>query len=211
MPVNSIVIAACLEWMERHTPPPEAGQAPDLPLEALRARAMPGPRWATISRAMRQVVSHGRPSATYPFDRFTDPAKQMLQLAQSEAQKAGRPYIGTEHVLVAAFGDPGFYSARILAKLGVDEKAVSQAIDRTLKNKRPKATARIIPTSQVKRVVEIAFNVCGSMGDVRVGTHHMLLALASEGDGIAARILNDAGATKEAIAAQMRQLTEPEA
>src|SRR6266700_5604177 len=91
MPVNSIVIAACLEWMERHTPPPEAGQAPDLPLEALRARAMPGPRWATISRAMRQVVSHGRPSATYPFDRFTDPAKQMLQLAQSEAQKAGRP------------------------------------------------------------------------------------------------------------------------
>jgi ATP-dependent Clp protease ATP-binding subunit ClpA len=63
----------------------------------------------------------------------------------------------------------------------------------------------------VKRVIEIAFKLCGSMGDARVGTNHVLLALAVERDGIAAHVLEDLGATKEAIVSKMSGLSEPEA
>jgi ATP-dependent Clp protease ATP-binding subunit ClpA len=59
-------------------------------------------------------------------------------------------------------------------------------------------------------VIEIAFNLCGSMGDARVGTNHLLLALATERDGIAAHVLKDLGATKERILSEMSQLSEPE-
>ena len=61
----------------------------------------------------------------------------------------------------------------------------------------------------MKRVIEIAFNLGGSMGDPRVGTSHLLLALATEGDGIAAHVLSDLGATKERILSQLAQLSDP--
>src|SRR5262252_8631121 len=85
MPVNSIVVAACLEWMERHTPDP-GGFAP------LAVTLPSPPRWSTIRRAIRQA---GRASRTYPFERFSEHAKSLLTHAQDEAQKRGFSYIGT--------------------------------------------------------------------------------------------------------------------
>src|SRR5436190_1419365 len=61
MPVNSIVVAACLEWMQRHTP--EQGWQPAGPIGMALAAA---PRWSTIRRAMRQA---GRAPRMYPFER----------------------------------------------------------------------------------------------------------------------------------------------
>lgn len=210
LPVNSIVVAACLEWMQRHTPSPEVMPRTALSLEALQAIPPVGPRWATINRAMRQAMKMREPTGMYPFDRFSDLAKEMLKAAQQEAEKSGYSYIGTEHLLLAAFGQPEFHSARLLTGLGIEEQAVRSAIDSALGHKQPKPGGHIIPTSRVKRVIEIAFNTCGSMGDPRVGTNHILLALAAEGEGIAAHVLNDLGATKDKIASEMGQLTEPE-
>ncbi len=210
LPVNSIVVAACLEWMQRHTPSPDVMPRSALSLEALQANLPVGPRWATINRAMRQATKRRETAGMYPFDRFSDHAKEMLKVAQQEAEKSGHSYIGTEHLLLAAFSQPDFYSAKVLAGLGIAEDAVRSAIDSALGTKKQKAVAHIIPTSRVKRVVEIAFNLCGSMGDPRVGTNHILLALATEGEGIAARVLIDLGATKDKIAAAMGELAEPE-
>jgi ATP-dependent Clp protease ATP-binding subunit ClpC len=77
------------------------------------------------------------------------------------------------------------------------------------KKKRPVPT-KIIPTSRVKKVIEQAFQLCGSMGDPRVSTGHVLLALATEGEGIAAHVLKDLGATKVRIQSELSGLTEPE-
>jgi ATP-dependent Clp protease ATP-binding subunit ClpC len=147
----------------------------------------------------------------YPFDRFTDHAKELLTLAQVEAEKSGFSYIGTEHLLLACFGNAEFHAARMLAGLDIKHEGVSAAIDKAIGDKRPARLPRIVPTSRVKRVIEIAFNLCGSMGDARVGTNHLLLALATERDGIAAHVLTGLGATKERILSEMTQLSEPEA
>ncbi len=214
MPVNSIVIAACLEWMERHTPAPMEARMGMMGVELPTTEGMRitvPPRWATIRRAVEQAVGKRPARGMYPFEQFTDSAQKLLTLAQTEALKAGFSYIGTEHMLLASYADADFQSAKILAGLGVDEAAVRTALDKVLGRKKRAVPTKIIPTSRVKKVIEEAFQLCGSMGDVRVSTGHMLLALATEGEGIAAHVLKDLGATKQRVESELGSLSEPEA
>jgi hypothetical protein len=205
MPVNSIVIAAVLEWMQRHTPSPGQPQ-----IDLLQPLTVP-PRWATLRRAVELAVGKRETASMYPFERFTPSAQKLLTLAQTEALKAGFSYIGTEHMLLAALGDAEFQSAKILAALGVEETTVRSAIQQVLGMKKMPVPTKIIPTTRVKKVIELAFQLCGSMGDPRVSTGHMLLALATEGEGIAAHVMKDLGATRQRIQSELAQLTEPEA
>jgi hypothetical protein len=213
LPVNSIVIAACLDWLQRHSPPTEVVR----PLSPEMFRENPlfqqAPRWATLRRAVELAAKPlSRRPETYPFDRFTDNAKELLTLAQQEASSSGVSYIGTEHLLLAAFGNPEFHAAKLLALLEIKREAAQALIDKaTGGQKLPPQLARFVPTERVKRVIEIAFKLCGSMGDAHVGTNHLLLALATEGSGIAAQVLQELGATKELIVSKMLELSEPEA
>jgi hypothetical protein len=213
MPVNSIVIAACLEWMQRHTPeayadPREVTWGGGPPINAVP------PRWSTISRAVKRAVGRVERPGMYPFERFTDQAKELLTKAQGEAEKAGFSYIGTEHLLLAAFGNPEFHSARVLRSIGIEEDAVRLAIKNVLGRAQRIPPQPIIPTSRVKKVIEIAFHLSGTGAPegvpVRVGTHHILLGLAVEGQGIAAHVLSDLGATRKRIETEVAKLTEPE-
>jgi hypothetical protein len=210
MPVNSIVIAACLEWMQRHTP--VTAQLPGLELPSTEGMpfAVP-PRWATIRRAVEQAVLKRAPMSAYPFRQFTNRAQQLLTLAQAEAEKGGHSYIGTEHMMLAAFGDPDFQSAQILAAIGVEEAVARETLERVLDKKKLKVRPKIIPTSRVKILIELAFNLCSEAGDSRVSTGHLLLGLATEAEGIGAHILKDLGATMERIGAELARLSEPEA
>ncbi len=157
MPVNSIVIAACLEWMQRHTPTPGAEPGPGVELTGLapRALAVP-PRWATLRRAVELAVGKRTTAGMYPFERFTPSAQKLLTVAQTEALKAGLSYIGTEHMLLAAFGDAGFQSAKLLAAMGIEEVAVRSALDKLLDKKKKTTPTKIIPTARVKKVIELA-------------------------------------------------------
>jgi ATP-dependent Clp protease ATP-binding subunit ClpC len=147
----------------------------------------------------------------YPFERFTPSAQKLLTAAQTEALNAGFSYIGTEHLLLAAFADGTFQSATILAAIGIDETSVRETLAKLMGKKKRGVPTKIIPTSRVKKVIELAFQLCGSAGDPRVSTGHVLLALATEGEGIAAHVLKDLGATSQRIESELAQLTEPEA
>jgi ClpA/ClpB-like protein len=203
MPVNSIVVAACLEWMQRHMP--EQGWQPantmNVPLPA-------APRWSTIRRAMRQA---GRAPRMYPFERFSEHAKALLTHAQEEAERQSLSFIGTEHLLLACFAEKEFQSRQILDALGVDESVARDNVDKAIAGARPKWTAHFAPTSRVKKVIEMAFNICSEMAHPRVGTGHILLALSAEGEGIGAHVLNDLGAGPERIDSALRGLTDLEA
>ena len=204
MPVNSIVVAACLEWMQRHTP--EQGWQHAGPM----SMALPAaPRWSTIRRAIQQARGSAS-SSMYPFERFSEHAKALLTISQVEAEKAGFNYIGTEHLLLATFGKPEFHSARILAALAVNEAALRSAIAKVITRKEGRSFGGMVPTSRVKKVIEIAFHLRAELGQSHVGTDHILLALATESEGIAAHVLEDLGATRKLIEAEAAKLTEPE-
>lgn len=138
-------------------------------------------------------------ATSFPFARFSEEAKQALARAQDEAARSHHSYIGTEHLLLGLFQVEGAMAPRILADLGVEIRTVRDKIEEILGRNERIVVQQIIPTSRTKRVIEFAFEASRQMRSPSVGTHHLLLALLMEGEGIAARILDDLGVTVRRI------------
>jgi hypothetical protein len=132
----------------------------------------------------------------YPFERFTEQAKKTLTLAQEEAERSQNSYIGTEHLLLGLMRQQDTIAAEVLRELGIKVAAVRETIESVLGRKEQIVILQVIPTSRVKRVIEIAFEEAGRRGQHRVEPGHLLAALVIEGDGIAAHVLEDLGATR---------------
>lgn len=142
----------------------------------------------------------------YPFERFTERAKTVLTLAQEEAERAHHSYIGTEHLLLGLLREVDCSAAQVLSNLGIEIGAVRQTIEAVLGKNERVIIQQIIPTSRVKKVIEIAFEESRRTGYSYVGTHHLLLGLAIEGEGIAAHVLMDLGASLDRIRAEVGRL-----
>ncbi len=135
----------------------------------------------------------------YPFERFTEKAKKVLTLAQDEAEKSHHSYIGTEHLLLGLLREGDGLAAKVLGNLGVEIEKVRTTIESVLGRNERIIVQQIIPTSRVKKVIEIAFEEAKRMNNTYVGTEHLLLGLLIEGEGIAAHVLEDLGATLEKV------------
>ena len=142
----------------------------------------------------------------YPFERFTERAKKVLTLAQEEAERSHHSYIGTEHLLLGLLREGEGLAAKVLANLGVEIGKVRQTIESVLGRNERIIIQQIIPTSRVKKVIEISFEEARRMGHNYVGTEHLLLGLLIEGEGIAAHVLEDLGANLEKVRAEIERL-----
>ena len=142
----------------------------------------------------------------YPYERFSERAKAALTLAQDEAAKAHHSYIGTEHMLLGLLREGDGLAAKVLANLGVEIDKVRSEIQSKLGRNERVVVQQIIPTSRVKKVIEIAFDEAKRMNDTYVGTEHLLLGLLIEGEGIAAHVLEDLSASLEKVRAQIGKL-----
>lgn len=129
----------------------------------------------------------------YPFERFREDAKRALTFAGDEAVSAG--YIGTEHVLIGLTRSDG--PARdLLADFGLDAKTV-RAAAASVQHTNP--TGRLVPTSRVRTVLELAFKVSRQVSDGGVGGTELLLGILLEADGIGGHLLDEAGVTVETV------------
>jgi ATP-dependent Clp protease ATP-binding subunit ClpC len=142
----------------------------------------------------------------YPFERFTERAKKVLTLAQEEAERSHHSYIGTEHLLLGLLREGEGLAAKVLNNLGVEIGKVRQTIESVLGRNERIIIQQIIPTSRVKKVIEISFEEARRMGHNYVGTEHLLLGLLIEGEGIAAHVLEDLGATLDKVRAEIERL-----
>ena len=142
----------------------------------------------------------------YPFERFTERAKKVLTLAQEEAERSHHSYIGTEHLLLGLLREGEGLAAKVLNNLGVEIGKVRQTIESVLGRNERIIIQQIIPTSRVKKVIEISFEEARRMGHAYVGTEHLLLGLLIEGEGIAAHVLEDLGATLDKVRAEIERL-----
>src|SRR5579859_215883 len=145
-------------------------------------------------------------STMYPFERFTERAKKVLTLAQEEAERSHHSYIGTEHLLLGLLREGEGLAAKVLNNLGVEIGKVRQTIESVLGRNERIIIQQIIPTSRVKKVIEISFEEARRMGHNYVGTEHLLLGLLIEGEGIAAHVLEDLGATLEKVRSEIERL-----
>ena len=142
----------------------------------------------------------------YPFERFTERAKKVLTLAQEEAERSHHSYIGTEHLLLGLLREGEGLAAKVLNNLGVEINKVRSTIESVLGRNERIIIQQIIPTSRVKKVIEISFEEARRMGNNYVGTEHLLLGLLIEGEGIAAHVLEDLGATLEKVRGEIERL-----
>jgi ATP-dependent Clp protease ATP-binding subunit ClpC len=143
----------------------------------------------------------------FPFERFTERAKKVLALAQEEAENSHHSYIGTEHVLLGLLRESDGIAAKVLNNLGVEIEKVRQTVQSLLgRDKGLIVQQQIIPTSRVKKVIELSFEEARRMDHNYVGSEHLLLGLLTEGEGIAAHVLQDLGATSDKVRAEIERL-----
>jgi ATP-dependent Clp protease ATP-binding subunit ClpC len=135
------------------------------------------------------------------FDRFTDRARQVVVLAQDEARGLKHDHIGTEHLLLGLLREPDGVARRVLESLGVGAEAVrDQAVRIVGEGEGESVPVGQIPfTPRAKKVLELALREGLSLGHEYIGTEHILLGIARENDGVAARILRESGADAERI------------
>ena len=147
----------------------------------------------------------------YPFERFTERAKRLLTVAQEEAERSHHSYIGTEHLLIAVLMEEDGVAVTALNNLGVELDGVRSTIEAVLGRNQRIIIKQIIPTSRVKRVIELSFKEAQRRGTNHVGSEHLLVGLLLEGEGIAAHVLQDLGANLVAVRAEIERLSSGDA
>ena len=163
--------------------------------------------WSVPSPCLRRTTNLVcQQAAVYPFEKFTERSKKVLTLAQEEAELSHHSYIGTEHLLLGLLREGEGLAAHVLANLGVDIDGVRKVLESVLGRNERTIIQQIIPTSRVKQVIELSFEEARRMGHNYVGTEHVLLGLMMEGEGIAAHVLQDLGATVERVRAEIERL-----
>ena len=129
------------------------------------------------------------------FERFTQPARQVVVLAQDEARLLRHNYIGTEHLLLGLMRQEEGLAAIVLESLRLDLDAVRGRVVEIVGPSDEEATTGQIPfTPRAKKVLELSLREAKGLGSNHIGTEHILLGLVRENEGVAARILDGFGA-----------------
>jgi ATP-dependent Clp protease ATP-binding subunit ClpC len=138
------------------------------------------------------------------FDRFTERAQEAAQRAAEIIQRYGHNQIDTEHILLALIEQPGGVIPQILEKLNVSPEALTERLDSTLRAS-PKANifgggaGQIFITPRVKRIIDLANEEANRLKDEYISTEHIFLAILTERNTPAARILESAGLTRDRV------------
>ena len=143
---------------------------------------------------------------TQLFGRLTERARSVVAATAEVARDLGHSYVGTEHVLLAQFAEPKSVAARLLKKEGLSATSVRAALVELTGEGDGSPEGEIPFTPRATELFRDALGIALEMGHNYIGTEHMLLAMF-RGDGIAARILGDAGlddeAMREAVVAEL--------
>jgi ATP-dependent Clp protease ATP-binding subunit ClpC len=145
------------------------------------------------------------------FDRFTERAQEAAQRAAEIIQRYGHNQIDTEHILMALIEQPGGVIPQILEKLSVSPEALTERLDATLRAS-PKANifgggaGQIFITPRVKRIIDLANEEANRLKDEYISTEHIFLAILTERNTPAARILESAGLSRDRVYSAIQDL-----
>ncbi len=141
------------------------------------------------------------------YERFTDRARKVMQLANQEAQRFNHEYIGTEHVLLGLIKEGSGVAANVLKNMDADLRKIRLEVEKIVQSGPPTAVPGKLPqTPRVKKVVEYAMEEARNLNHNYVGTEHILLGLLREQEGVAAQVLMNLGLKLEDVREEVLSL-----
>jgi ATP-dependent Clp protease ATP-binding subunit ClpC len=128
------------------------------------------------------------------YERFTDRARKVMQLANQEAQRFNHEYIGTEHILLGLVKEGSGVAANVLKNLDVDLRKIRLEVEKLVQSGPEMVTMGKLPqTPRAKKVIEYSMEEARNLNHNYVGTEHILLGLLREQEGVAAQVLMNLG------------------
>src|SRR5687767_10738468 len=141
------------------------------------------------------------------YERFTDRARKVMQLANQEAQRFNHEYIGTEHVLLGLIKEGSGVAANVLKNLDVDLRKIRLEVEKLVQSGPDMVTMGKLPqTPRAKKVIEYAMEEARNLNHNYVGTEHILLGLLREQEGVAAQVLINLGLKLEEVREEVLNL-----
>ena len=127
------------------------------------------------------------------FERFTEKAIKVIMLAQEEARRLGHNFVGTEQILLGLIGEGTGVAAKVLKSMSVNLKDARVEVEKIIGRGSGFVAVEIPFTPRAKRVLELSLEEARQLGHNYIGTEHLLLGLIREGEGVAARVLENLG------------------
>ena len=134
------------------------------------------------------------------YERFTERARKVVQLANKEAQHFNHEYIGTEHVLLGLIGDESSAAMAVVGSFGIDAQQIRTRVEECVQSgyicvqsgyiDNP---AKLPQTTRAKKVIEYSMDEARRFGHAYVGTEYVLLGLLREEEGVASQVLKNVG------------------
>jgi ATP-dependent Clp protease ATP-binding subunit ClpC len=172
----------------------EAVRDAGLPVSAICQRALDEAvrRITVIRQTVLDELDAEQLAARLPH--FTPRAVTVLSLAISAATAAGAPTVGTGHLLRAMITEGENLALRVLQAMEVEPATLTWA-----EKDEPGGGPGLRYSTPASNALEMTVAEATAMGHNYVGCEHLLIGLAAEPDGIASRVLREAGADAKAV------------
>lgn len=175
---------------------------------------------AVIADEAAKAAPQQKEPTTVSYERFTDRARKVMQLANQEALRFNHEYIGTEHVALGLVREHYGVARFVLNRAGIDMRKVRLEVERLIKSGPEMALMGRLPhTPRTKQVLAYAIEESRALGHLYVGTEHILLGLLREPEGIGGQVIRGLGlsledarrAIKDVLGEQLNKDSEPAA
>src|SRR5712691_9374418 len=143
------------------------------------------------------------------YERFTDRARKVMQLANQEAQRFNHEYIGTEHILLGLVKEGSGVAANVLKNLEIDLRKIRLEVEKIVQHGpggEQVVMGRLPHTPRAKKVIEYSIEEARNLNHNYVGTEHLLLGLLREQEGVAAQVLMNLGLKLEDVREEVLNL-----
>src|SRR6187399_2309399 len=143
------------------------------------------------------------------YERFTDRARKVMQLANQEAQRFNHEYIGTEHILLGLVKEGSGVAANVLKNLDIDLRKIRLEVEKIVQTGPggdQVVLGKLPHTPRAKKVIEYSVEEARNLNHNYVGTEHLLLGLLREQEGVAAQVLMNLGLKLEDVREEVLNL-----
>nr|YP_009314605.1 Clp protease ATP binding subunit [Liagoropsis maxima]SCW22859.1 Clp protease ATP binding subunit [Liagoropsis maxima] len=140
------------------------------------------------------------------FERFTEKAIKVIMLAQEEARRLGHNFVGTEQILLGLIGEGTGIAAQVLKSMNVNLKDARIEVEKIIGRGSGFVAVEIPFTPRAKRVLELSLEEARQLGHNYIGTEHLLMGLVREGEGVAARVLENLAVDVSSIRTEVIQM-----